>query len=63
MSHQIFKTENLVTAAVIITLISCLVINMYADRARLRIIETQTKIIEILSKRIDVVESILKGAR
>ena len=61
MSYQIFKTENLVIAAVIIMLICCLIIDMYMDRARLRIIETQTEIIEILSKRIEIIESIFKG--
>ena len=63
MSYQVFRAENLVTAAVITMLISCLIIDMYMDRARLGIIETQTEIIKILSKRIDIIESIFKGAR
>ena len=63
ISYQIFKTENLVTAMAITLLIFCLIIDVYADRARLEIIKTQTEIIEILSKRIDVIESIFKGAR
>jgi len=61
ISYQVIKTENLVTAMAITLLIFCLIIDVYADRARLEIIKTQTEIIEILSKRIDVIESILKG--